>query len=293
MRILVTGASGFLGRYVVDALAEAGHAVRTFDLQPAAAPSAAEIMAGDVTDPAACAAACAGMEAGFHCAGIADIEDCNADPVRAVRVNVMGTAALLDAARANGVGFFAFASSLYAASRLGGVYRTTKMACESLVANYRDLCGMEFVNIRFGTLYGPGADARNSVRRYVAQAPAEGQINYHGDGEEMREYIHVADAAKCCVRLFDVAERNRTVVVTGLSLTKVSDLFLMIGDILGKPLKIVYGAKDKRKESHYRITPFSHVSQYMYKIVPNEAIDLGQGVLSVVEEIADTRGALS
>lgn len=94
MKALVTGAAGFIGSHVVDALSAAGAEVRGFDLQEAV--GADEFVVGDILDPHALSRALDGCDAVFHLAAAYSYD--RADAALMERVNVAGTRALLDAA---------------------------------------------------------------------------------------------------------------------------------------------------------------------------------------------------
>jgi len=113
MRVVVTGANGFLGTHAVKRLAERGHRVRGFLLTGttpgAAAPWLDDVVEGDVREPADAARAVAGCDALVHLAAwVAD----TGDPARFYDVNVKGTRILLEASEAAGLRRFVFTSSL-------------------------------------------------------------------------------------------------------------------------------------------------------------------------------------
>ena len=87
-----------------------------------------------------------------------------------VRLNVLGCANLLEAARQAGAKQFVFASTIYVSSESGGFYRASKQACELLVEEYQRQFGLDYTILRYGTLYGGRTDERNSVHRYLRQA---------------------------------------------------------------------------------------------------------------------------
>src|SRR5690242_7181207 len=103
MRVAVTGGCGFIGSHVVDRLVTAGHDVLVLDTTDQYLNPAAEHARVDVLDLPALTAALNGAEVVFHLAAMADVEKVAADPVRAVRVNIDGTATVLEAARLAGL----------------------------------------------------------------------------------------------------------------------------------------------------------------------------------------------
>ncbi|MFT3663416.1 NAD-dependent epimerase/dehydratase family protein [Piscinibacter sp.] len=106
-RVLVTGAAGLLGRFVVDELLSRGHQVRGFDRR--AGKADIEWQVADVTDPAEVRKAVKGMEAVLHIAAVPNIW--SGDGQTIMRVNTLGTYTVLDAAEAEGIGRIVFCSS--------------------------------------------------------------------------------------------------------------------------------------------------------------------------------------
>src|SRR5262245_14373413 len=103
-RILVTGATGFLGRHLVTQLREAGHEVIALcrnQEEPTLRAEGVIVCRGDVLDPASVRAAAEGCEALFHCAGKVSRRPEDAEDL--YRVHVEGTKLTLDACRATGV----------------------------------------------------------------------------------------------------------------------------------------------------------------------------------------------
>lgn len=162
-RILLTGAAGRIGAMLRARLARPRRTMRLLDtagLGPAS--DGEELVAADLTDPAALIAACAGVDAVIHLAGIPR-EDAW-DQLRAV--NIDGTRHLLEAARVNGVRRVVLASSTHVAGfhappdgtplavdvqyRPDGYYGVSKVATEALGALYHDRFGMDVVCVRIG-----------------------------------------------------------------------------------------------------------------------------------------------
>ena len=157
----------------------------------------------------------AGHEVVYHFAGIAHLDIGLKSALATVEQNILGTVTALEAARRTGVRRFVYASSVYVYSAGGSFYRCSKQAAELYVEEYQRLHGLDFTVLRYGTVYGPRADDHNSVRRYLVQALRDRRIAASGSGDEIREYVHVKDAARSSVQILELEFRNEHVVLTG------------------------------------------------------------------------------
>ena len=289
--ILVTGGSGFLGSHLVDALVASGHRVRVFDRNlPAQPPAGIEVVAGDLTDAAAVARAVTGVDAVYHLAGFADLNQARTRPLDTVTANIVGTVQLLEAMRAHGVRRFLFASTVYVYSREGGFYRCSKQACESYIEEYAARFDLRFTVLRYGSLYGPRADASNGVYRLLRAAMVDGAIAYTGAADDIREYIHVEDAARLSVDALGDGFVGQHVMLTGPSPTRAGDLFKMFSEILGRPVGVEYRNADGPGTGHYAVTPYAYTPKPGKKLVTTHYVDMGQGLLRMVEDLSRELG---
>jgi UDP-glucose 4-epimerase len=243
MRVAVTGGSGFIGSHVVDQLVQAGHDVVVLDVGGRWRNPAADYRTADLFDAGALRAAMDGARAVFHLAGAADVNEVAADPVRAVRLNVEGTARVLEAARAGGVDRVLLASTVwvYGATvgqgerteaapvdlrRAGHVYVATKLSAEMLVHSYREMYGQHFTILRYGIPYGPRMRDALVVARF-AKAARQGQpITIAGTGEQQRNYVYVEDIADAHVRALSSAAADQTLALEGgepVSVAEIAD----------------------------------------------------------------------
>lgn len=289
MRAVVLGGSGFIGSSVAEALQDAGRDVVVADLAPS--PWLREGIAFrqvDVTDAAAVAVAVEGAQIVYNFAGIADIDDARVRPVDTVGVNVLGNVNALEAARRAGVQRYVFASTVYVYSDSGSFYRASKQACELYVEEYQRQFGLDFTIVRYGTLYGPRADARNSVYRYLRAALVDRRIEVPSSGHELREYIHVEDAARLSVEILGEEYRNQHVILTGHHPTRFRDLLELIREMVGEDVEIVLHPEDKeRTPAHYTLTPYVFRPRLGRKLVDRWYVDMGQGLLQCLQEIHD------
>ena len=284
MNILITGGSGFLGSHVADALSDANHNVTIFDIHESPYLRPDQIMlTGDLMDLDQLDQCVQDMDVVYHFAGIADIDECKERPVYTARINIMGTVQLLEACRKAGVRRFVFASSAYVYSNLGFFYRSSKQACESFIENYAELYDLKYTCLRYGSLYGPRADERNSIYKLIRQAVKEGKITYQGTGEELREFIHVQDAAQSSIKILLPEYENTYITLTGREKMRYVDLLDMIKEMLGNTITIEI--EPSTRKAHYRITPYNFSPKLGLKLANNPHVDMGQGLLQCISEI--------
>lgn len=285
MRILVTGASGFLGSHICDELMSQGHEVVGLDVRESPWRDDFPILVGDIRDPALVDEAVEGCAAIYHCAAVADLSAARQDPAQAVSVNISGALQVLMSARDRGVSRFLLASSVYVHSRSGSVYRTTKRAAEGLVTDLSQEWGLDWTILRFGSLYGPRADDGNAIRRLTRQAVHEGRIDFWGDGTELREYIHISDAARLAVQSLGEEYSGEILHLTGVERLSARELLEMLDEMLGG-ISITYS--DEAFEGRYRLTPYSLNEPLGKKLVSNSYIDLGLGLLQQLREAQES-----
>lgn len=285
MKIAVFGGAGFLGSYVAELLTEAGHKVLIFDnheseyLKPGQ-----EMIVGDLTDQEAVERAVRGCDVVYNFAAIADLNVAKDQPVEVVKVNILGNTYILEAARKAGVKRFIFASSVYANSRFGAFYSDSKFASEKITETYQRQFGLPFTILRYGSLYGPARSAHlSSVNKFINQAIKEKKITYSGTGEEVREFIHVKDAARLSVDILAPEFENQHVLITGSQTLRSKDLLTMIKEILNSDIKIEF--LNQGNKEHYHITGYSFQPRLARKLIPSTSIDIGQGLLDLIAEV--------
>ena len=284
MKVCVFGGSGFLGGHVADAASDAGHAVTIFDIRPSPYLRDDQKMeVGDILDEKSLTKAIRGCDVVYHFAGVADIDEAKDKPVETVKYNILGTTILLNCCVREKVKRFMFASSVYVYSKAGSFYRSSKQACELLIENFYDRFGLGYTVLRYGSLYGPRADAHNGLYRLLEQAMRMKKIIFHGSGEEIREFIHVQDAARLSIETLKPRYKNEYVILTGHQPMKMKDLFEMINEMMGHKVKIMYN--NNISDVHYNITPYVFNPHLGKKLVGNLYIDMGQGVLQCLSDI--------
>jgi dihydroflavonol-4-reductase len=192
MRALVTGATGKIGHATARTLIAEGHEVRALVRDPERArggvPDGAELARGDVTDPASVARAAQGCELVFNAMGLP--EQWLADPSAFQRVNVEGTRAVVEAARAAGAGRLVHTSTIdvFHAERNGGfdesvvadypkgtAYERSKQEAERVALAGGD-ADLEVVVVNPAAVYGPGPAGSASVEQDLFRPVLRGRL---------------------------------------------------------------------------------------------------------------------
>ena len=220
----------------------------------------------------------------FYFAGIADIAEAKVNPHKAIEVNIMGLTKALEAGVKNNIAKFVYASTMYVYSAQGSFYRASKQAAEVIIEAYQENYELDFVLLRYGSLYGPRSQNWNGIKGLARQVVNHGTVEYPGNGSEIREYIHVQDAAKLSVRALHDDYKNKAITITGNQSMRVADMFSMLFEIAGKEFNVKY-LDDQLGASHYGNTPYRYTPKPSLKVIPTEFVDLGQGLLDIVEEI--------
>jgi UDP-glucose 4-epimerase len=213
---LVTGGAGFIGSHLVDRLLANGHEVRVLDdlstgrranVQPSA-----ELVVGDVANPAVVTRAMAGAAGCFHLAAIASVQRGNEEWHGTSRINLGGTIAVLDAARGTGPSPIpvVYASSAAVYGDVGAIaatetlrpapltaYGADKLASELHAAIGWRVHGVPSLGLRFFNVYGPRQDPSSPysgvISIFASRIAAGLPVTLHGDGTQTRDFIHVSD----------------------------------------------------------------------------------------------------
>ena len=213
-RYLVTGAAGFIGRSIAQALLARGETVRGIDNFITGKPAnlvgleEMEFVEGDLADPSVCVRACAGVEIVFHEAALASVPRSVADPV-ATNVNcVDATLSLLVAARATGVRRVVYAGSSSAYGDTPTLpkhermlpnpispYAVAKLAGEHYMRAFTRVYGLETVVLRYFNVFGPYQDPTSHYSGVLAvfcrRMLAGEQPTIYGNGEQSRDFTYI------------------------------------------------------------------------------------------------------
>lgn len=249
--MLVTGGSGFIGGRLLGALLDEGADITVADLRPCPEPRVRTVQ-GDLTDPAVRdAAVTEGTEVIVHLAAVTSVLKSAEDPVRTHEVNVEATAGLLELARRRGVERFVLASTNAVTGDVGSraidedvpprpltPYGATKAAGEMLLSGYSASYGIAGAALRFANVYGPGMTRKDSfVPRLMRAAAQRRGVQIYGDGEQLRDYVHVDDIVQAIVLAIRTGHTGPLVIGSGRS-ESVNDLVAAARKATGAELPV-------------------------------------------------------
>lgn len=194
MRVLVTGGTGFIGRYTCDALRFYGHEPVTFGVT-----KDCDIM-GDLRDGTAVDLAVSTCDAVMHLAGVLGTAETVANPRPSVDVNIVGGLNVFDAIARYGVrGVNICAANDW----MWNPYSITKKAAERFALMYNKEFNARIALIRGMNVYGPGQKSqpvRKIMPNLILPALEDKPITIYGDGEQIMDMIYVEDVAEILVR---------------------------------------------------------------------------------------------
>ena len=219
-KILITGGAGFIGTTLARRLVDANEMTAVDNLHRDALSGTDladhpnfELREGDVLDAEAMIELARGATHIVHCAGIAGVDTVLASPVRTMRVNMIGTYNVLEAAVATKdtlerfvefstsevFGTHAINSREGNVTTIGSVgearwtYAVSKLAGEHMAHAYYDELHVPTVTVRPFNVYGPGQIGGGAIRAFIEAALAGQDLTIHGDGSQIRAWCYVDD----------------------------------------------------------------------------------------------------
>jgi dTDP-glucose 4,6-dehydratase len=269
--VLVTGAGGFIGSHLAEALVRAGARTRALvhynarhdrgnlELLAPDVLSQIEVLAGDVCDRDRVRQAVASCGIVFHLAALIGIPYSYLAPQSYVATNVEGTLNVLEACRENGTArlLHTSTSEVYGTPRYTPIdeahplnaqspYAATKIAADQLVLSYYAAFDLPAVVVRPFNTYGPSQSVRAVIPTIVTQALAGGEVRL-GNTETVRDFLFVDDTVRAYLAAAQAEDLDGEVVHfgTGTGVT-IRQIVEIVGDALGRELPIC-GQVERRR----------------------------------------------
>jgi len=227
--VFITGGAGFIANTLISRLVERNRIVvydnfhrDTLSGSPYASHPNLRTVRGDVMDEALVRKSMEGADIVVHAAAIAGIDTVIKSPTKTMRVNMIGTANVLEAARQNGIkdrlidfstsevfGSFAFKPTEDADTVAGSAgearwtYAVSKLAGEHLAIAYFREFGLPIVSVRPFNVYGPGQTGEGAIQVFIKRAIKNEEIEIHGDGNQIRAWCFVDDFVDCLMECME------------------------------------------------------------------------------------------
>jgi len=227
--IFITGGAGFIANTLIGHYVEKNKIIvydnfhrDTLSTSKYANHSNIRVIKGDVLDLDHLTESMKGADIVIHAAGIAGIDTVIKNPVKTMRVNMIGTSNALEAARVNEIkdrfidfstsevfGSMAF-KSLESDETVAGsagearwTYAVSKLAGEHLAHAYYSQYKLPVVTVRPFNVYGPGQTGEGAIQIFIKRAIQNQNIKIDGDGSQIRAWCYVDDFVDCLIRCIE------------------------------------------------------------------------------------------
>lgn len=255
MKVLITGAAGFIGQHVVAALSNRGHDVVELDIA-LPRPLTSEWCEVDITKPLSPFPG--GLDVVIHLAAIAAPRECDANPTKAFDVNVNGTLQVLRMALESGAKKFVFSSSAHVYGvgpkymptdenhplALGNTYTTTKILGEQLCQLYHENYGLNYTTLRLFNAYGPG----QGTGYFIPDMWAKKEIRLQG-GNTTKDWVYVEDVARAFALAAETPYVGPLNIGTGIE-TALAPIARFIADQTGATFESVDSPNASRMQAN-------------------------------------------
>ena len=250
MKVLVTGAAGFLASRIIKELVRRGEEVVGLDVRGGDYTAGARYVVADIVDPKLPAHVDGPFDCVIHMAAVAAPLLCESDPRRALDINVTGTLNVLKLAVARGAQKFVFASSahVYGISPrymptderhplwLQDTYTTSKLLGEKLCELFSDNHGISCTVLRLFNGYGPGQSAGYFIPDMIAKAKA-GRIEMKG-ARVTKDFVFVDDVVRAFVAATTTLYSGAVNIGSGRE-TTLSEVATIIANRMRVPLELL------------------------------------------------------
>lgn len=268
MRVLVTGAAGFLGRHVARRFRMEGHETTGFDTASADGEDFPSLR-GDLLDLDQLVPAARGSDVICHIGAIGDVYLAAEQPALAAQVNVTGTTNVATAASRVGARVvYASTWEVYGKPAYEPVdeehpcrpdhpYNITKLAGEQMLLAAGRLKDLPVLSLRLGTTYGLGLRSNSVFRIFVDRARRGERIVIHGDGSQGRQFTHASDVARAFVMAAESDLHGLSLNTVGTEMISIKQLAETVVDRY--PTELTFG------EARPGDVPTGHVSSAKIK----------------------------
>lgn len=315
-RVLVTGAAGFIGSHLVEALVRSGAVVRAFvrynsrndhgwlEADTTDVANDIEVYRGDLVNPEAVAGAVEGCDVVLHLGALIPIPYSYRHPREFVAANVVATTNVLEAVRRNGVSRLVHTSSseVYGTPlavpiaethplRPQSPYAATKVGADQLASSYWLSFGTPVVIVRPFNTFGPRQSARAVIPTIVSQA-LTGDVVELGSTDTTRDFTYVEDTVSGIMRCAEVAGVEGEVINLGTGVeTSVADLVTRILALTDRAVEVT-SVSDRMRPPASEVERLVAATDKAEQLLGwGPTVDLEEGLRRTVEWFRGSVGA--
>jgi UDP-glucuronate 4-epimerase len=309
MKILVTGAAGFIGSHLCERLLALGHQVigvdmftfpewekfKRYNIQrllqyPNYKMIEANLLQLDLTE------LLKDVEVIYHQAAIAGVrKSWGVSFKEYVELNILATQRLLEACKNFAINKFIYASS---SSVYGGTngptseetptlpispYGTSKLAGEQLVRMYHVNYGLPTTSLRYFTVYGPRQRPDMAFHRFLKAVHGNLSIPVFGDGQQTRDFTYIDDAIEANIQAMNLQEHGNVFNIGGAERSSVLEVLTVMERVTGKKVQIDYQPQQPGDPLH----TWADISKAREKLGYNPKITLQDGLTNEWEYIKE------
>lgn len=279
--VLITGGSGFIGRFLTQLLIEKGYNISLLDRSEKKVPRNVSLFKGDIQDEKLVQKAMKGMDYVYHLAGVLGTEELLFEAINAVKVNVIGSLTIMEAAVKN-------KTKLLLVSKPNpwlNTYSITKETSEKFCTMYQKEFGLKAAIVKWFSVYGPEQKhygVQKAVPTFVVNALQGKSLPVFDAGEQTADFIYVTDAVRATMMVAEEKKAEGKIVEIGTGEeTRVIDLAKLILRLTRSKSKVKFLPMRKGEDKGAHVVANTNLLKNLIRFKPE--VNLKTGMMQTVE----------
>ena len=311
MKVLVTGADGFIGSHLVEGLLENGDSVRAFvcynslgswgwlDTLPQFIKKEIEVVSGDIRDSYFVKEALEGINTAYHLAALIAIPYSYRAPESYIDTNIKGTLNILNAAKDIGLEklLVTSTSEVYGTAKYVPIdefhpfqgqspYSASKIGADRMAEAFYRSFDMDITIVRPFNTYGPRQSARAVIPTIISQLLANKKRIHLGDVSPTRDFVYVKDTVKGFIELSKAGNtKGKEVNIATNKEISIHDLAIKLISLIDKEAEIIYD-KERSRPKNSEVERLLGCNNLLHSLTGwRPDIDIDRGLIETIEFI--------